>query len=1286
MLEQTRQYAQQAGFFDLPPLERMKRMPDLVNYTIEASGERALYDKASDDDKAKAYSLVEQKIKEAMPELTQVQAAPAKPLKIRTRNGSVLEGKPAEIYAQQFEKNSGRYQNKKWYEVEQEAAPPQMRPIMDEGTERFIAAVQDGAISPEDLDSEALHIALPVLRQAIPEGYQSFEARQRALLKEQGIGANSFALKAAIRGASPSTKLVEKADEWFDQDNTQYNRWRVAYPSNAGTADAVGNVAGLMATGTGAGAAGGTFLKVLTKAHNISAAGKLAGYAVADGMFADRLPGFVPDLLDVQDTEWNAPLTMLEGLAIAGALDLPFAIAKKMKGKPLPAALKEAGLNPEAARDGLNKLAADLDIKPKPKNPSTAVGRTIQEIGTKAVEQFQDPWVRIKWMQDNLEGVDEAKNFYMAKRLVAPKTAHAVGQVNDQIVNWTKQADELSKSIGVDAQQFIETVNQYKIALHAPDYNRVTMERAKDAVRKSGKNREALVDQYRAALEGKGAGMTTDQALSIRDAIENNPGFGAIKQASDQLDSIHRQTLDVLLDGGLIDQKAYQRMRTEMPNHVPLQRVMDEADADELLGVAGVGTSVEQTGIRKAKGSTREVNNIVENVYGNLAHAIRTAEQNKANQKLLKLAGSGISDDFKVVTEPAKKRNAISVFENGQKRYVEYVGADPLLNRAIQFLPQEKRGALIKAGLWYNRQLGKMYTGYNPDFWVSNKLRDLEDSAANMIREVGDGAAVDLVKGTLRDTKDIYNYTMRGEMAPDMELFYKHGGSAGGLSHMTTGTVANSFDQLEKIARHKGLTGKLKAAEQVVDSINMIFEDSTRLGAFRSAMKAGKSADEAALIARNISFDPMLRGRAGDALASTYLFFNPALQSAVNVGKTLSNPKRLAKIATPMLGLQYMIERHNRAITGNDQYRNELSGFERTKTIPIVVGYNPDATGEESRYKTIPLPVGYGLLPLKTINDYTVSALMGDEVDAKLASGEFLGALVDSTNPLGGSGGWKQIITPTNVFALPVEFGFQLSANEDGLGNKIIPPYEVNEFKDEHVKYWGYTPKSQDGALAIKVAEWAHDNLGYDVSPETMLHAYKYYTGGVGRVAKDAIIAADAMLKGEHLESENIPIVRRYFRETKAEAADARAERDSLLADDTKAENTRRAKMGKIADKLISEAMELEPEARREYIRMNMPDEYRNNEMESILMGKAKRAGQDPGYRARLLKQWTVADGNRARKLYKVLRSIPDMDERKLFWNEMAQQGVITKEVSEQMQPVFEELFASPNSQASPAK
>ena len=197
------------------------------------------------------------------------------------------------------------------------------------------------------------------------------------------------------------------------------------------------------------------------------------------------------------------------------------------------------------------------------------------------------------------------------------------------------------------------------------------------------------------------------------------------------------------------------------------------------------------------------------------------------------------------------------------------------------------------------------------------------------------------------------------------------------------------------------------------------------------------------------------------------------------------------------------------------------------------------------------------MVPFKIASDYLQRIMFGDEenIDASAVAKDMSRNIIDSYNPMGGS--------PIPTVLKPM---FELSRNKDGLGRDIRPSWLENENISDVEKIHPWTARTQGGELALNLAEQIQD-MGYEVSPETLLFLYRNYTGGPGETVKRLFNVTSKMINGEKTTRADRPILRRFFGETYAKTFELRTGDQQIIDNIEKQENTSRQKARRIADK-----------------------------------------------------------------------------------------------------------------------
>ena len=860
----------------------------------------------------------------------------------------------------------------------------------------------------------------------------------------------------------------------------------------------------------------------------------------------------------------------LSGGILGGGLGTTAAIFsksyQKFAGKPIDVFTAAYRANDPDARIIFDRTEMSV------KEFDEALKKRYQEKGIEIREKYDDEFIRARLLQDmaaggqlrNKDGKLKVKSdemdYYMNRRLADATIDARVDELGEIIKKDSAFLLNKSDKLGLDSSELSKKVNDYLHAKHAIAYNAAHKKKFK----KDG-----------------AAGITTEKAQDIVNEFE---GSGLAKQLDVVIESrrdLSRRILDTLKEGGLVDDKLYKKLRNDFPDYVPLNRIMESDDADAIRSAIIGSNSRYETkgrGVFKAVGSSRAAADINQNIVDNLAGAIRRAEVNKANQSFLNLvrankkqsADIGIKEYTpKNKFDIPKDRTALTVFENGEKKYITFT--DSKLADTFKGADKKQLPALLQATYTVNRTLGGLYTRYSPEFWIPNKFRDISEAIVNNANNMRLSDAIKVADP--RRSMNVIQKKLRGigSSSPEeqrlfdlYDQFKKDGGSTGGLGLSTIKDLEKQLNDLQEELRSP-TRSKIKKFSKFINALNEVIEDSTRFDTYMAGLNSGMTSKQAAFAARNSSFDPRQRGKETDVLAALFLFANPAIQGGKNFIRSMSNKKVLGAVAGSLISTTYLLDTYNSSIDEN--YREKIPKWKLDKHITILRGKNEDGSLD---YFSI--PIGYSMVPFKMIADYTQKvALGGKEVDAIKDSTELASAFVNSYNPMGGS------LVPTVLRPMT-----ELSSNEDGLGRDIRPSWLENKNISATEQIFPWTADTQGGELALSLAEQLGD-MGYEVSPENLLYLYQNYTGGPGQTVKRLFDLTSKLWNNERVSSNDIPMVRRFYGKTYTDTFEKRTGDRAIIENLEKQENTDSAKASRIAFKIIKRYDEA-PEANKQIV------------------------------------------------------------------------------------------------------
>ena len=303
--------------------------------------------------------------------------------------------------------------------------------------------------------------------------------------------------------------------------------------------------------------------------------------------------------------------------------------------------------------------------------------------------------------------------------------------------------------------------------------------------------------------------------------------------------------------------------------------------------------------------------------------------------------------------------------------------------------------------------------------------------------------------------------------------------------------------------------------------MNQIFEDASRLSAYKTALESGLSRRQAAIIAKESTINFNRKGIGGPLINSLYIFSNASIQGSTKMLRAMiKNPKVGGTVLTAVTGSVWAVNKYNDTI--DPEWRNKVSKWDRNNNLVILL---PTDDGSLS---TIRIPVSWGLKPFKVMADRGWDKVQGYDVgDAGDIALDVTSALLDAYNPVGGSN-IVQAVTPTVGDAL-----VDVYMNTSWTGQKMRPePYDNN--LPDYLRYWKSTGEKSLGKIAIDVSKYAYDKTGIDVSPETIKYVVEQYTGGTGRFASRTIDAINS-IGTDKLDKGDLPIINRFYKDVPAD-------------------------------------------------------------------------------------------------------------------------------------------------------
>jgi len=663
-----------------------------------------------------------------------------------------------------------------------------------------------------------------------------------------------------------------------------------------------------------------------------------------------------------------------------------------------------------------------------------------------------------------------------------------------------------------------------------------------------------------------GSGMTNTEADAILSwvATLDNANIEALRNVQARARSIVADTNQARADYGLIPEDL--RTDKNFKSYVPLRGKVDPVDPETDYSRPSRGSPFGVRGRedRRAFGRQDYAADILATVINQNQNSVSRGERNKVGQAFIKLlqaepqktrgfgrildrlptrkAESSSGKFIDVIDRDAANRDDIFVAKvDGKDVYVQV--ADARLARSLK--GEDGTGASSLNAI--NRSLGKLNrylsninTSYNPEFFITNILRDIQTAgvnvqqfdAENMVKEIGKtyGSAFKGIKRAIRDNDT------ESEWAKIYRDFVRDGGQN------SANPMRSVADQMENISgllddiAEDGARGKFnkmknsfagekaKSVLKFLEDYNTIAENAIRVATYQGLKDKGFSPQRAAQAARNVTVNFGKGGEYKTLANSLYLFYNASIQGTFALMNAFIKSPRARRLWGLIL-VSGVVQDQLAAAFGEE----DEDGILLYDKIPdYILEHNiiiPTNGVIDRTYIKIPMPYG---LNMAFNAGRSFSRAMRGQYSASEATYSTIMTAVDALNPLGGTENMYNFAFPT--VADPF---IDIARNKDFSGAPIYKePFPGDELTPDSQKYFNSVSPS---------TKWITDNINsltggtseisgfVDWNPEIMDFWLQYLTGGVGRfVQRTAELPARVYTEGftEELIRE-VPLVRK---------------------------------------------------------------------------------------------------------------------------------------------------------------
>lgn len=804
------------------------------------------------------------------------------------------------------------------------------------------------------------------------------------------------------------------------------------------------------------------------------------------------------------------------------------------------------------------------------------------------------------WLKKSGINVSPPADVYGADALLPKKTADGLERARETVLkpavekaarnHWRLGMGDMIQAL-IDEkplpQKFTPSISEYLHAQHALESNPIIAKKNK-------------------LFPDGGTGLTNQEAQDILSRYQRMPNFAAFRQAAQQFQAITKLTRQLLVESGRITPELAKQWERDTPNYVPLMGGPEDKSAQ---GGTGPGVSMGMP-LKQRMGHDLRDENIVENIwrryeqaiYLNQKKAVTTALKNllteakneqigtigkpekqavmhngwvhqvwidgqplgayasytdakKAIESDAQLTGRAVSKyavrhqlaDQSVVymTKPLLADHEVAHYENGQLIRLQL--NDPLMAQAARNLGTDAASGLLKMGMAFNRMLSHMYTGYSPEFLISNPARDFTHGFINLTGQYGIKIAGQAIKNYPRAVADLWQH-VNGKQNAWVERYQRAGGSTG-AAYMSDleriGTDIKHVFQDYQGAVETWKSGDKWGAARVasldqlrlvggwIEKMNRIGENAFRLATFKTLIDAGYPEPVAARAGGDVTVNFNRKGEMANTFGGLYLFFNPSVQgtaSLINALTKAPHHKQALALAGSMAALALTVAELSRS-GDDDQERawKQIPGYVKDRNLLLP-------TGVGKPQLAVPIPYGYGIF-------WSLGNLMSDIAhgeDKTKAGIRLAAAMFAQFSPFGSPFANDELNMKNIVSVLPTMLKppVALALNRNELGRPIMPEEQPwNTALPNSERKWRSTVGTPYDMIATAINRWTGGNKyqagAVDISPETLRYLTRTLTGGVGQFAVDTLNLGVLLAQGAGSETElrEYPIIRRFARE-----------------------------------------------------------------------------------------------------------------------------------------------------------
>ena len=461
-------------------------------------------------------------------------------------------------------------------------------------------------------------------------------------------------------------------------------------------------------------------------------------------------------------------------------------------------------------------------------------------------------------------------------------------------------------------------------------------------------------------------------------------------------------------------------------------------------------------------------------------------------------------------------------------------------------------GKLLKAGEWTNRQLSAFYTTRNPDFVVSNFMRDMlysntmtwvKESPAYALRYHRNFGRLNPARMHILLRK--WENGSLSDANPQERMFREFMRNGGETGYTSVKDIEGHKRAVAAELKKQGSVGRRAwaALGMQLDLLNRSVENCARFAAYVTSREFGRGIDRSIYDAKEISVNFNKKGSGGKFLDTTgqkwlgkvgahlggwgrvlYVFWNAGLQGLTNFGRAAKrHPGKALAGAAALFGLGVVIPLLAQMAGGDDDDKNayyNLPEYIRRSNICFRAG---------EQWIVIPLPIEYRAL--YGLGELSTGVISGNERYGDGELGLQMAAQVSQILPLDmleGGGGLSPLL-PSMV--KPGVEAYVMNKGWTGLPIYKDTPFNKNDPE------WTKAYRSADQHL-VGFARWLNETTGgddykkgaIDINPAKVEYLLSGMFGGFVSFPMKIKKSGEMLAGDREFEWRNIPLANRIVK------------------------------------------------------------------------------------------------------------------------------------------------------------